>query len=651
LTPPAVFIELAALARAQAVESTDPVLAALHASTARAIAREPASFPSRTSASNLFFIQTSLLELALRVRLQAPVPHGEPTACETALIDLIVALDPHGTSVERLPTEVHAAFVMIGLAVALELAQESLDGEVLAHGRAAIERLAHRLDGGVNTEAWGQRGVNRAAWNHSIVAFAALGAAGLALPDHPDSQRWIALAAERSLLFFEHGVTPAGMTREGLSYCGFVFRNLFPFLAGARARGAFDYRDPQQNRFVQRLTRIPTWYAGEVFPGGGWLQNLGDSYWDPNPALAGFLPVFSALDEHRAAEVWRRTVGEDGMRSYGADRSLRWSTVFESLLWGPPRTGSQLPAEAAGPGSQPASPTEPVLPTESSTPRDARDEGDFFHCEDVGYLRQWTPDRSWGFSFNSGAFIGSIHDQSDNNSFTLFAEGIPVVLDGGAANRAEEGSPSSSYGHSAVLIDGRGQAPSGGGMGVTGSIEHLERQSTRTIVGADATPSYARSGYNSVRHARRWCVFTGGQTPNLLVYDDIQKDADEHLYELILHTPTPTSATVEGQRARISIELGGRSAVGEILVLHPPGVTILSEPFSSPGQPPFEDHTLWRIAARAVNPRFVVLLTAGPDAVGAHAATARAAGDRMEVAVQFEGQPCEHVTLPPPLAH
>ena len=36
--------------------------------------------------------------------------------------------------------------------------------------------------------------------------------------------------------------------------------------------------------------------------------------------------VFSPLDEECTAHVWRRTVGECGQRSYGADESLRWST-------------------------------------------------------------------------------------------------------------------------------------------------------------------------------------------------------------------------------------------------------------------------------------------------------------------------------------
>ncbi|HEY7961925.1 MAG TPA: heparinase II/III family protein [Solirubrobacteraceae bacterium] len=565
--------------------SVDPVLAALRESNVRALERKPGSLPARSPSWNLFVIQTCLFELALSVYLE------RSEVCLQALTDLVVSLDPQGTTEERLPTEVHVAFVAVGLAVALELAQDSLDPAVLASGHETIERLALRLQAGAAREAWGQRAANRAAWNHSIVAFAGLGVAGLALPAHPSSPEWIASAIERSLLFFEHGITAAGMTREGLSYCGFVFRNLFPFLLGARASGAFDYRDPLQNPFLERLARVPAWYSGEVFPNGKWVQNINDSYWDSNPALAGFLPVFSELDEQRATQIWRRTVGERGLCSYGADDSLRWSTVFESMLWGPSEVASEQSRTEA--------------PSEQS-----RTEGEFLHCRDVGYLRQWTADRSWGFSFNCGTFIGSIHDQSDNNSFTLFASGVPVVLDAGAANRAEEGSASSSHGHSAILIDGRGQAPSGGGLGVSGSLVRIERELTRTLVAGDATASYARDGYNPVLRAKRTCLFAHGANPYLLICDDIQKDEAEHEYEFLLHTPTPTSSVVEGQRVRMAIDFDGISAGAEILVLDPPGVRISSESFTSPGQPPFTQHTLWRIAAKAVNPRFVVLFTA-----------------------------------------
>jgi hypothetical protein len=537
--------------------------------------------------------------------------------CRQALTELILALDSNGTGEAALPTEVHGAFVLIGLAVALELAAELLDAEVVAAGYEAVARLALRLSDGAEHGSWGEKTVNRAAWNHSIVAFAGLGAAGLALTDHPRSEDWIALAVEWSLLFFEHGVTDAGMTREGLGYCGFVFRNLSPFLLGARARGAFDYRDSHQNPFLEKLARIPSWYAGEVFPQGGWVQNLNDSYWDPHQALGGFLPVFFGLDEDLVTQFWQRTVGGLGQRSYGADPSLRWSTIFESALWGP-----------------------------SDTERRGEDVVEVFHCEDVGYLREWAPDRGSGFSFNCGRYVGSIHDQSDNNSFTLFAGGVPLVIDAGAANLAEEGSASSSYGHSAVVIDGLGQAPTGGGRGVSGRMEHVAHERGRTVVAGDALDSYAQRGYNPVRRARRWCVFDHERAPYLLVVDDIQKDDHSHNYEFLFHTPTPTDSLIDGRRVQLAIELQGASMVGEIAVLNPDDVTITSEAFTSRGQPPFEQNTLWRIATDAVNPEFVVLFIAGPGAVPSYDATVMVHDDRVSAVVEIEEHRSNPIVLP-----
>jgi len=619
-----VFVDQTALDRARARlehdaaavashASPDPVLAALRASTARAIARSPGSLPRWSPSSNLFLIQTCLLELALSVRLE------RSEACRQALTELIVALDPDGTDEAALPTEVHTAFVLVGTAVALELAGEILDAEVVSTGYEAVTRLAQRLSEGAEHDSWGERTVNRAAWNHSIVAFAGLGAAGLALTDHPRSEEWITQAVEWSLLFFEHGVTEAGMTREGLGYCGFVFRNLSPFLLGARARGVFDYRDARQNPFVERLARIPSWYAGEVFPQGGWVQNLNDSYWDPNQALGGFLPAFCTLDKDLVAKFWQRTVGELGRCSYGADSSLRWSTIFESVLWGP-----------------------------SGAERGGEDIADVFHCEDVGYLREWTPDRRAGFSFNCGRYVGSIHDQSDNNSFTLFADGVPLVIDAGALNLAEEGSASSSYGHSAVVIDGLGQAPTGGGLGVSGHMEHIAHERGRTVVVGDALDSYAQRGYNPVRKARRWCVFDHERAPYLLVFDDIQKDDRLHGYEFLFHTPTPIEVLIAKDRVRLTIEFQGASTVGEIVVLNPAEVTIFGEAFASPGQPPFAEHTLWRIATEAVSPEFLVLFIWGAEVVPSYDATVQSHEDRLSVTVELEGGSCDPIIFPRP---
>ena len=618
-TPAHRFVDAGALARARAellAGHPHPALAALQQSADRCLSFVPERVLAMSTSSNLFVLQNCLLELSLMARL------GEEARHVGGLDDLLASLDGPALSNERLPEEIHWSFVLVGLAVALELGAEMLADHSAETGRAAVATLAERLHADSLSKEWGHRVPRRAAWNHSIVSFSALGAAGLAIADHPASAAWVEVAIDRALLFFEHGITAAGMTREGLTYCGFVFRNLGLFLRGARAAGRFDYLDAVQNPFLDRLARVPQWYAGEIFPHGGWMQNWGDSYWDPRHALIGWLATFPALDRHTAAAVWHETLGERGRASFGADHGLGRSSLFESALW---RPDAPPPAHGAEDGRGPS----------------------FFHCPDVGYVRERLPGSQCSFSFNCGEYIGAIHDQSDNNSFALFAHGLPVALDAGAFDYPQEGNASSSYGHNAVVIDGRGQLPAGHGYGVSGRIIHLHRDEDRLIVAGDASRSFNSLGYNEVRRALRWCVFVKRPHPYLLVFDDIEKDDAEHDYEFLLHTPTPGTAAIEEGAVRMQLEFEGREAECHLVVLEHETVTVRREGFACPGHPPFEEHTLWRLKRRAVNPEFAVLLVAG-DARRAPACSATLARSALSitVSVRLGSGPPDRIVLP-----
>ncbi len=572
------FVDGRALSRARRELLSDdphPVVLALQRSTELFLELPPARAAAMPQGHNLFVIQNCLLELSLIARI------GEEDRHVEGLSELIMALDSAAVSTERLPGEVHSSFVVVGLAVALDLAGHLLSEDSLRAARGAVETLAKRLHADSLVREWGEPIRRRAAWNHSIVAYSGIGAAGLAIPGHTSAREWVTLAIERSLLFFEHGITAAGMTREGLAYCGFVFRNLGLFLRASRATGDFDYLDPAQNPYLERLARVPDWYAGEIFPRGGWMQNLNSSYWDPNPALVGWLATFPALRPGLAAAVWQRTVGMEGRATFGLDPGLAKSNAFESALWHP---------------------QEPVI-AEAPPP--------FFHCPDVGFLRDCCDGPQAGFSFNSGEYIGSIHDHSDNNAFTLSAHGVPIALDAGACpHPPAEGNSASSFGHNTVVIDGRGQLPAGHGSGVSGEIVYLDRDETRLIVAGDACRSFMSSGYNPVRRAIRWCVFVKRPDPYLLVYDDIQKDDVEHSYEFLLHTPAPSAATVEGG-VRMTLDVEGARTICDVGVFEAETISVRRDAFVSPSHPPFEHHVLWRLARRALNPEFVVLLVPG----------------------------------------
>ncbi len=610
-----VFVDDEALVRARAElrdTGSDPVVIALRRSTELFLGLPPAQAARLPASNNLFVIQNCLLELALIACIAEEERHVD------GLSELVMALDSSAISTERLPEELHWSFVIVGLAVALDLAGHLLSEDALSAGRMAIETLAERLYAESLIREWGQPVKRRAAWNHAIVGFSGIGAAGLAIPEHSSAGEWVKLAAERALLFFEHGITAAGMTREGLAYCGFVFRNLGLFLRGSRAIGAFDYLDPAQNPFIERIGLVPEWYAGEIFPHGGWMQNLNSSYWDPNPALVGWLATFQALRPELAADVWRRTVGGDGQATFGLDPRLAKSNVFESILWHP-----EAPVKTVDPPP-------------------------FFHCPDVGYMRDRSHGSRAGFSFNCGEYIGAIHDHSDNNAFTFFAHGVPIALDAGAcSDPPAEGNAASSFGHNSIVIDGRGHMPAGHGDGTSGEIVYLDRDETRVIVAGDARRSFFCLDYNPVRRAVRWCVFVKQPDPYLLVYDDIQKDELEHVYEFLLHTPTPRVATRTEGGVLMTLDVEGHQATCDVDVLEADTVTLTREVFSNPSHPPFEQHALWRLERRAVNPEFVVLLVPGEGSCAPeYRAEVERAPRSLTVSIRFGSGHVDRVLLP-----
>lgn len=530
-------------------------------------------------ASNLFQVQGVLFEASLAFRLSGDSRYLEPvTRCIAE-----IAEEPRRRA--RLPNEVHLAFVVVGLAVAHELCGEAIDGDRLV---ATVAAITAELSDAAGREEWGDRLPKRNAWNHTAVGYAAIGCGGLLCRgSDPRAQQWLTSAIERLGLFFADGVTDAGMTREGLSYCGFTFRNAAPLLLACRNAGIWDYRSPQDNPYVERLRAVPRWYAVETLPGGSWQQPVNDSYWSPRRAMWGFLPTFGALDPVLTAWVYDMLLGARGSAGHGADRSLSASSLFESVLWPP----APLPADSLV------------------------DLPEVLDDVVVGYVAERVREapRS-GFSFNCGEYLGGIHDQSDNGSITLFAEDVPLLIDSAAANQPVEGSSSSSHGHSLVLIDGRGQLPSGGGAGCSGKIVRAERHVQATVITADLTPAYAQRDYNPVRHAIRHCVFGKRPFTYLLVVDDFSRPRGEQAtFEQLFHTPPVLESAVAESELALRIELEGAECSLTIRPLDE-GVTVEETTFAQHDPALFAEHPVWRLrrtGGHAIMPTLLLAHRAG----------------------------------------
>lgn len=552
--------------------------------------------------ANLFVIQSLLFGASLAHRLTGRDRFAEPV--RRVLRDLT---DPDRRPA-RLPSEVHLGFVMSGVGVAAALCGPAVDPELV---RDLARAIGSDLADSARHAPWGKQEPRRVAWNHSAVGYAGLGTAGLLCHDEDRGQEWTAQALDRLRGFFAEGVTEAGMTREGLHYAGFVFRTAAPFLLACRNLGLFDYRDPAANPQLDRLRRVPTWFAAEVMPTGSWLRNRNDSDWDPRRAMGGFLPLFGPLDPGTVAWVYEVLLGEGGRGDHGQDRALVASALFESVLWppGPPPTDFAPPALFADP--------------------------------DTGHLSERSgAGRPSGFSVACGRFASGLHGQADVGSVLFDAYGVPVLLDSGAANDPSEGSRSSSRAHNLVLVDGRGQLPSGRGRGVSGTVVHAHRGAVATGVTCDLAEAYGAAGYNPVKHALRHCLYVREPFPYLLVVDDLARaDGAPATFDQLFQLPPATGVLRERERLRLDVEFG--SAAGRVTLWPLDACTVHEEPRRTRAHP-CPEHTTWILRRRGRGGVMATLVLPEPGAGDTLDVRAHLDRDAGTVTVRLEGAGTVH---------
>jgi hypothetical protein len=504
-------------------------------------------------ATNLFVIQSLLFESSLAFRLTGEERFVLPVR------RVLRSLTDDDRRRSQLPDEVHLGFVMSGVGVAAGLCGDAVDPGLV---RQVATAVGHDLTASARYAPWGKRLPRRAAWNHTAVGYAGLGCAGLLCRDEDQGQVWIEQALERLSGFFDVGISDAGMTREGLHYAGFVFRNAAGFLLACRNLGIFDYRDPAANPHLEHLRKVPSWFAAEVLPAGSWLRNENDSDWDPRRAMGGFLPLFGPLDPTTVAWVHWRLLGPGGSGNHGQDLALVASALFETVLWPP-----EPPGRA------------PVAPDVLADP-------------DIGYLAERVhTGRSSGFSLSCGRRQRGLHGQSDAGSVTFDAYDLPILIDSGSANDPTEGSRSSSRAHNLVLIDGRGQLPSGRGQVVSGTIVQACRGAVATSVTCDLAQAYDADHYNHVRHAVRHCLYVRAPIPYLLVVDDIARPRRlPSTFEQVFQTPPATDVHLEPGKARLRVKFDGDTTWMSLNALDP--CTIDHEPTTTRAIP-CPQHDTW----------------------------------------------------------
>jgi len=409
--------------------------------------------------------------------------------------------------------------VMRGLAMGYDLLAEQLNE---AERRIVAKACADYLDFFVqefnNPKSWWYGIHNYNGVNGGAAGCLAL-TLGEAFPDRVAG--WLAECDKIIRRWLNTGFDEQGACLEGVSYSGYGLSNTVLF-AHALARGG------QGDLFSHpTFQRLQEYYALSLLPGERAFDARNDSsYTGLNVSSLG---LAAALRSGLYQWLWETTGTDD---------------TFLRILW-----DSDVPA---------------VDPAVAGVPH-----AQHFRGRGLCIWRTGWTDRDVMFSIEAGPYYPVTHNQADKGHFTLYGLGRRWAVDTGYANEHEPQGRGQTVGHSCMLVDGKGQALSGAGLGTNGTIVQYENNARYGYALADCTEAYHRNNKGSpgavVEHARRhaFFVYPRAEAPAYaVVMDDIRKDAQPHEFTWQMIYADQTAVTLGEGRATLSpIGCSGNASV------------------------------------------------------------------------------------------
>jgi hypothetical protein len=226
----------------------------------------------------------------------------------------------------------------------------------------------------------------------------------------------------------------------------------------------------------------------------------------------------------------------------------------------------------------------------------------------------------WGrddffFAFSSGPLFPTIHGQSDENTFHLYAYGNMFAVDSGAGGYGTETK-------SGILINARGQAQSGGSRSVDGFIPAYGQGPAYTYIMGDAKSAYDQNNHGhpgvGVGRADRHVLYVKGNThsdssmkeapPYIVIFDDIQHNEDVNTYSWLLQSAPGNFYDLAGLADRdaksdgFSISVWGANGKANMKVhfLNPDNFDVKTDIM--------QGNQRLNVSTRAVNPNFLSIL-------------------------------------------
>ncbi len=404
--------------------------------------------------------------------------------------------------------------------------------------------------------------------------------------DYPDeADKWISHSKNTVTAWLNDGFDAKGAYFEGILYSGYGLGNVVIF-ADALNRYAGD----NSILLNEHLNQVPYFLAMSLLPGEPAYDARNDSLYRYDLGGRGTGCPF----------LLRLAKGVDGANEPNRLAAWLWKQTgsryqkFLQIVWG-------NDVEPADPAS--------LIKKPYAT-----------HFEDLGlciWRSGWEKDDVM-FSVEAGPYYPITHNQADKGHFTLYGLGYRWAADAGYGNnKTSETSRCTTAAHSCVLIDGKGQALSGAGLGTDGKIMQYEN-----------TPDYgyalidAKSAYNTnnkgqvgvaVSKALRHTFFVrpdGGVPAYAVVLDDIEVDAEEHEFTWQLITWNDMTAAFEGNTAIVTPPGAAETPRMKVVLNSSQPANFSSDVYEPNDGAGREPTTFLRIKAKtnAVNPRFAAVL-------------------------------------------
>lgn len=471
--------------------------------------------------------------------------------------------------------------IMRGLALGYDWLGECLDNEQRKRVAAAC---ADYVDQAVkefnNPKLWWNT-----VHNYNGVNGGAAGCLALALSDvYPSrADAWVAQCRKTIERWLASGFDTEGAYVEGAAYAGYGLSNAVLFADALRRNG-------QGNLYAHPTFRkLPEFLAMSLLPGQRVYDARNDSNYEGMNGVV--LNLADACQSGLSKWLWENSGTEKGI--------LR-------ILWD--------------------NDVAPLDPAAAGVPRAKHFPGRGLCVWRTGWTRNDVM-----FSIEAGPFYPITHNQADKGHFTLYGLGYRWATDCGYANEHEPEGRGQTLGHSCVLIDGRGQALSGAGLGTNGAITRYVNADRYGYALADCTEAYNHNSAKKpgavVEHARRHALFVyprQGAPAYAVVMDDIRKDDKPHEFAWQMMFAGAMKATLSGDRAVLEpVETGaskpqpaGNSSPRLVLRVHADSPAKLATDVFRPKDyhAPAAFPRL-RATVESVSPRFIAVLLPLPAAV------------------------------------